>query len=245
MVKLGLLTAIWGRPRLTRLFLDYYDLQAPFSVMRAAYSPKDSPADHDLVLNAMNQGTMWTFDGYRNAPLADKWLGAINELKFHDLDAVMIAGSDDFITPDYVEHCKKLVQDGAHMIVPRHIHYYDARTARMMRVRHKRPGAGRVLSASLLERMNWQPWRKGDRNIDGSMDARLRETIGDEADRIYTYIDEPLGAILDVKTGVNMWDYDYLRKKEYVDLDAAAFLPEHFPLIADELLEWNQQTHQI
>jgi hypothetical protein len=155
----------------------------------------------------------------------------------------MIVGSDDFIDETYRKHCETALYL-AHReygdrfgeatmpemhIQPRYVHYFDAVSGSMMRIKHKRPGAGRVLTNTLLAELDWTPWGAGDKNIDGSMDKRLAQVYGGNVP--YAFVDDDIGVIMDVKSGESIWSYDYLRKGDFEDLDAAAFLPEHFPTI--------------
>ena len=236
-MKLGVLTAIWKRPRLTELFLRYTEL-LPFEVLVAVVSPED-PTLPDI------RAGQWQFVEHKNEPLADKFLAGAAALR-GQCDAVMILGSDDFVTLDYIEHCCSLLTGGPQMIVPRHIHYFDAIKCRLMRIRHRHPGAGRVLSAELCERLKWELWKREDGNVDGSMDARMKEVIGDRWKEHYTYIEDPVGVILDVKTKLTQWSYQYLRDgahvdatKQYLSIEPAPFLEATFPQIAHTLLNWN------
>lgn len=245
-MRTAILTALHKRYELTELFLSYYAKTWKHPLFCVI-------DDNDLRMwNLVRRYPEWTVCEHRNQPLADKWLAGMQLCKEHKsrFDAVMIVGSDDFIDSTYYEHITTALHL-AHReyedrfdegglpemhIVPRYIHYMDAVTGRLMRVRHKRPGAGRVLTNEMMDRLEWVPWTRGTTNIDGSMDRRLNEVYGGNVP--YAFIEDDIGVILDVKVNENIWTYDHLRKKDFEDLDAAEFLPEHFPLIADQLLGW-------
>lgn len=246
-MRIAILTALHQRYPLTRLFLSYY--------ARTWDNPLFCVIDDDDLdmWEIVRQYPEWRFTTARNEPLADKWLAGMHFVKEHaaEFEAVMIVGSDDFIDQvyrDHIEVCIDLIHDmrpePVYHIVPRHIHYLDAPTQRLMRVRHKRPGAGRVLSKAMLERLSWTPWRAGDSNIDGSMDKAILRVFGESLE--YSYIEDDIGTIMDVKvrradgTQGNIWTYDHLLRKPHEELDTAPFLRKRFPLIADHLLYWNE-----
>lgn len=245
-MRVAILTALHRRYDLTELFLSYYAKTWKHPLLCVI-------DDDDLRMwDTVRRYPEWTFVEHRNEPLADKWLAGMALCKEHRerFDAVMIMGSDDFVDAEYKAHIETALylahreledsfgekQLPPIQIQPRYIHYMDAMTGRLMRVRHKRPGAGRVLTNALLDALDWQPWRAGDRNIDGSMDTRLAQVYGGNVPTMP--VEESIGAILDVKTGESIWDYDYLRQKDFEDLDAGDFLPRHFPLLSTPLLTW-------
>jgi len=257
-MRIAIVTALHKRYRLTELFLAYYakTWNAPlFCVID----------DDDLRMWSLVQRfPQWKHCEYSNELLADKWLACMDlASRFKDsFDAVMIVGSDDFIDDTYKTHVqtalhisheqwKSQFPDDEHdlpemHIQPRYIHYFNALTIDLICRKHKRPGAGRVLSNALLERLDWKPWRHGDRNIDGSMDQRLSQVYGGNAP--YMYIEDEIGCILDVKAGQSIWSFEHLKtnnvtpKSPVFELEAEPYLKEHFPIIAGELLEWNQET---
>ena len=246
-MRVSILTALHKRYELTELFLSYY--------AKTWSGPLYCVIDNDdlRMWSLVKRYPEWTVCEYTNEPLADKWLAGMQLCKEHqaDFDAVMILGSDDFIDNIYKAHIETMLYLAYREynerfnetalpelhIQPRYIHYMDIETQRLMCVKHKKPGAGRVLSNALLDKMDWTPWAAGDKNIDGSMDKRLAVVYGGSVP--YMYIEESIGSILDVKTGQCIWNYDYLRKGSYEDLDAEPYLKEHFPLITNNLLNWH------
>ena len=245
-MRIAIITALHKRYELTKLFLSYY--------AKTWDHPLFAVIDNDdlQMWHLMRHFPEWTTCEHANQPLANKWLACMKLAEKHkdSFDAVMIVGSDDFIDDTYKKHVESALYLAFRESVdrfgekalpemhiqPRYIYYMDALKGRMMRVRHKRPGAGRVLTKPLLERIKYIPWSEGDANIDGSMDKRLACVYGDHIP--YAFIEDDIGTILDVKTGESLWDYDYLRKKDFDDLDAEAILSERFPLIASRLLTW-------
>ena len=253
-MRIAIVTALHKRYRLTELFLSYY--------AKLWKHPLFAVIDNDDLdmWNLVRRYPEWTFCEHENRPLADKWLAVMDLAKRHSdkFDAVMIMGSDDFIDMVYRDHAETALylahreyndrfgesQMPELHIQPRYIHYYQALTGEMMRVKHKRPGAGRVLTNTLMQKVDWKPWSAGDENIDGSMDKRLASVYG-AGNVPYAYVEDNIGVIMDVKSGESIWSYDYLRKGEFEDIEASSFLPEHFPLLANPLLTWKQHTQEI
>ena len=96
MVSVGIITKLWGRPRLTRLFLSYYDqlkVEGVEFVLVAAYSHED---EHfaEFILEPG-----WHFVQAPNEPLSDKGNAAFKHMRQFEPDLVINVGSDDFVTP--------------------------------------------------------------------------------------------------------------------------------------------------
>lgn len=229
-MTLGLLTALWKRPALTRAFLDYWaELQVPgVDLMRvAAYSE---------LTGMPHPG--WYYVAHPNEPLTDKWNAGMHMMRGAAPEAVMVMGSDDFAAPEYVQEACRLIQEGADLVIPRQLYLYEAATGRMLRGRFTRVGAGITFSRRLLQQLDWQPWAPGrPLGLENAMESRLRYS---RAKYHTEYVDEAV--IVDVKTAENMWPFEHYLGKGHGETDAAEVLGA-LPGLAALLASLND-THQ-
>ena len=231
-MKIGLLTAIWGRPRLTELVLRYYE---QFDICRQLVgSVEDHLENHDFSI------AKWENVFYPNSPLSDKWQCGLNAVN-RDVDAVIIVGSDDLITPGYIEACKYLLKRGAEYIYMDGAYFYNAETGKMIWGNAERLGLGRCISRSLLDRMNWKLWPDGLENgLDGAMWERVQQTTEPKIVQLKDCKKEGLVG-MDIKTGSNLWSFDHIKENLiHHEVDAGKVLRKYFPGVADELLNWNK-----
>ena len=241
-MNLGLLTAIWGRPRLTELVLEYYKFMRNIDCTIAVCDPSEI----DLYRNSQKQ-PWWGFIDYPNEPLSNKWNGGMSCMDLDDpLDGVMIVGSDDLVTPQYIETVKYLLDKGADYIFLPSLYFYNLQDGRMHWCMAERLGLGRVLSRRLLDMLDWRPWPDGlNRGLDGAMWEKIKELKEVKIVKLDIKACKELGiAAMDIKGAQNnIWDYETatgsligkpIRNPETV-------LREHFPSVADELLNWNKE----
>lgn len=238
-MKLGIYTAIWGRPRLTKLVLDYYNRIDTVYTMSVVYSKEDPDPTHLPSVDWSDDMDLWSVV-HPNSPLSDKWLRGMQECRDSGMDAVLIVGSDDLITPKYVEACRYLIENGADYVYLPGCYFYNALDGRMIWGQAERLGLGRCLSRRLLERLDWEPWPEGlPYGLDGAMWERVQAL--DDVSIVCLDEARKMGYVgLDIKTGSNLWDFDHIRDNIICfDTPAESVLREHFPSVADELLNWN------
>ena len=240
--RLGIITAIHGRPRLTDLFMAYYqNLEVPGVDLRccAAYT---MPDDRDRIeATAYTEDFMydrWHSIEAPNNPRSDKWNAACQFLRFclgkHQLDAALILGSDDFASAAYIQHAVGLIQKGADYVCTRNIYYYDTATQRLFYGLYDRVGAGRVLSRRLLDQCDYQPWMPGtNRNADYALGQGA--VLGIEP----TWMPDLARSrmpLVDVKTpegNITSYDAAYRMAKHARVLSARPFIRDYFPCLLD------------
>ena len=179
-----------------------------------------------------------------NEPLSDKWLSLMPYVFDSDMDAVIIVGSDDLVTADYIEACAYMVERGADFIYMDGAYFYDAVSGRMIWGNAERLGLGRCLSRRLLERLEWTPWPEGlGYGLDGSMSERVKALR--DVGVVHLKECRKHGLVgMDIKTDLNMWSFDHIRNQVIsYDADAPAVLNAYFPSVADTLLNWNNDEH--
>ena len=241
-MNLGLLTAIWGRPRLTEMVLGYYE-ELPLDKMSFVYSPEDPEGivrDWDYYAHS----SRWLFNASSNSNLSGKWNKGLDNPRDGGWNAVMIVGSDDLVTPRYIEAVKYLLEKGADYIYLPALYIYNLQDGRMHYCLAERLGLGRVLSRRLLDRLDWKPWPDGiNRGLDGEMWKKINALKDVNIVRLGVDACHRLGiAAMDIKgSGNNLWGYDEtvmsLLGSEVKD--PSKVLYKHFPSVANELLTWN------
>lgn len=124
------------------------------------------------------------FIKHRNNPLGKKWNRGFIEAKLYDPDAVLFVGSSDWVSPNWVEETTKHL-DKYDLIGKRDFQLLDIGDKNTYRFCHwmgyedKRRidepiGIGRILSARILDKMNWRPIQDDlNSSIDYSMYNRI------------------------------------------------------------------------
>jgi len=240
-MNLGLLTCIWGRPRLTELVLRYYNSLVYEGVYVFSEDDPNPMSANGLDIDSW-RGLMWS-----NYPLSNKWNEGIREFKIDPthFDGVMIVGSDDLVTPSYIEAAKYLLEKGADYIFLPSLYFYNLQDGRMHYCLAERLGLGRVLSRRLLDMLDWKPWPDGlNKGLDGAMWEKIKELKEVNIVKLDLQTCKKLGiAAMDIKgSDNNLWGYDesvYSLMCSEIK-DPASVLSKHFPSVKDELLNWKQ-----
>ncbi|NBC19341.1 MAG: hypothetical protein GVY18_18705 [Bacteroidetes bacterium] len=241
-LHIAVLTCLWGRRRLTELFLRYYEAWAEQAeaalpvrlTLQATISPGDA------ALYPVHQTTRWQYVVAPNEPLTDKWIAGCQALRHATdrPDAVIIMGSDDFVDLRYLRVVLVRLQAGARYLEPDGIYLYCTERQHLVYVKCQRIGAGRVITSEVLDSVGWAPWERGvSRAIDQTQNAVLAEYSGNH---LHTGSEQHGFTLLDVKTGHNIWSFERLvRMLPVTQIDAERYLRKHLPIIADDLLTWN------
>lgn len=202
----------------------------------------------DLVFGASysHDGNDWESElkrrGWRGAFVPNKPLGRKHNaamVLLDDCDAVMVVGSDDFVSGSWVRYAASRM---AHtdMVGLRSFYMYDPYTDRTLYLLATPIGGGRIYSSRILDKLNWQLWEPGrNRALDASAINRIGWIHGGKQywDR-FEYVDDMRrknAALLAVKTD-NIWSFD-----EVASGHGWNYIPEidilglYFPTVADRL----------
>lgn len=239
--RIGVLTCLWGRHALSDQVLHRY------AVVR------EGVAEHvDLELFAVgSEGDAsealavrngWHYVEHPNRPLGAKWNAGLRAMRPYNLDAVLIVGSDDWVSENVFLHYGTLLRAGFVMIGLLDLHVLDLHTLRLLYWPGYPPeseragetlGLARCLHRGLLDRLDWALWDDTreyvlDRNMTQRLVPHLRS-----GDRMAVLHGRALGfAALDVKSGENMWSFDEMAASapgsEY--RGALSYLTAHFPI---------------
>lgn len=188
-VKLLILTCVWKRHELSRLFFSYYE----------KLGKKLSP-DIDIQIIAVgSEGEISRsiceeygvhYLEYPNQPLSDKWQAGLNYARSFDFDALVVLGSDDFICEDTFRFYSKKVSKGALFLGFQDCYLHDFSSQKTIywkgygasNEQQSQPhrvgetiGLGRVLRRELLEFMDFDLWEGmgANKSLDGIMKNKI------------------------------------------------------------------------
>lgn len=225
--RMIVLTCFNGRPKVSELFLRH---TSPILPIYAACSE----GDHENIALCEHYGV--TFCVVPNEPLGAKWNAALGLVP--DGEAVMILGSDDFVSREWVELASLAIGRGHHYISPSRIAMFDAGTRRAMML-ERNPngaqtfGAGRVLSAEVVSKVR-PMWDDG---IDRAMDTNAHAKVIGQGFSRHT-IDPMRVPVMALKSGENIWTYDrwMWAGRHCSELDALSMLSDD--LVSDLINSW-------
>lgn len=232
-MRIAIVTALWKRPELSKIVLDYYANNFPNISPLAVVSDDESAG--------VCAGADWPFCYHDNQPLSQKFNYVFSQAKHLNPDAVIIIGSDDLLSPELIEYYQKNYSpDADHILGLKDLYFYHAK--RDWAIHHKgfianktkyTIGCGRIFSRAVLDKLNWQPW--GDENINRGLDLtcsrRLEKlSIGE---RQVTMAES--GIAVDIKFAENLTRMETFNFNfETVDVSILKNkFPEQFKAIAD------------
>jgi len=241
--RLGILMATWGRPILTAHALYHYaGIQHPkMELVKTVVWSKDDPTALPVVKG-------WDYVEAPNQPLGRKWNTGLRSLIAKNVDAVMIIGSDDFISWRYFGYIYDQLRMGADVISVRDLYVYQPGDDYVAFCESMVPGAGRTISVAAVRLLKSRLW---DDDATGYLDSSIMQRIR-QVSTLRHYNMRDMGArgfaILDVKTkdGPNMWSLVQIGPNRYAlenevgarlnirrvtKVPAAQFFRDHFPHI--------------
>ena len=173
-VKIVMVTCVYGRHKLLKVFLDY-SLTLPLHKIVAVYSNDEDKK----FLNKYPDVDAVYFD---NFPLSRKWNRAVIACEKYNPDAIMISGSDDLLSRNYINYCKHKIASGYDMIGTKcwtntfiGKDYFYMCPAHYP-VRNPNPlGLGRCISNKLLKKFKWSIYNfNKNKGLDGASFNLLR-----------------------------------------------------------------------
>ena len=181
-MKIGILSAIWQRPEITRIFAEGIKrLQRQFDIVPVVVG---SEGEESMSL-AREYGFIYL--ERPNSPLGNKFNEGLKVFKNIDVDYVMIMGSDDLISNSLLEHYMPFMKKGKEVIGILDIYFYDLLKKEMHYLsgyglrpqdKHRKNeplGLARCIKRSVIERLHWQIWDlKVDKGLDWTMWLKLK-----------------------------------------------------------------------
>lgn len=144
----------------------------------------DQPKDERTCKAA---GAEWA--QHANKPLGSKWNAGFIEAKKHKPDGCLFVGSSDWVSDNWLQVLVPEYLDKFDMIGLPGCYLLDIQSARKtFRAVHwpgyigpregESIGIGRIISARILEKMNWQPFEALEHSLDYSMVKRVMKAGG-------------------------------------------------------------------
>lgn len=212
---IAIVTGVWQRPEVFEIFAKGVD-----------HLIKNSDFNYYVIV-AGSEGersrNMVESKGYiylevANTPLAAKMNATTIKASQLGCDYVLCVGSDDVIHPTLMNEYAKRIEAEIDFIGVTDFYFYDIESKRSLywkgyREQYRKgvtAGAGRLISARLMNAWNWQPWEnKHSHILDNSMEDKLKLLPGA---KVETFSLQSTGSYgLDIKSSTNMtpfqlWD---------------------------------------
>jgi len=185
-MKMVILTALWKRPALTEIFLSYYSnmkerLEGQIDLKLVAVGSEG------LVTEKISKDNGWKYVEAPNNPVSQKWNAGVKSLKDIDADAVIILGSDDFISDNLLLEYKKRLNENYALMGVKDMYVLDVPTERFGRWRGYQPniyedrtgetiGMARCIGRKVMEMVDYDIWLNigADFGLDGIMSSRFK-----------------------------------------------------------------------
>jgi len=199
-MKLGILTALWGRPEMTMIFLDRItSIINKYDVRVVAVGSNDEFRDECEAREII-------YTDHINKPLGAKWNHGLEAFKHVDVSNIMILGSDDLVSDAFIEYelefgkdidfggCKDLYMIGANPKRRGYNQFFYFRYAGYL------VGPGRMFSRRILDLLDWHGWADNrNAGLDGSI-AKAVKRLGGSVKRGSFYIKDHNLFVVDIKT---------------------------------------------
>jgi len=203
-MKLGILTAIWGRPQLTKIYLNRMKyLQEKYGIVCVCVG-----SENQFTQECLDRGIIYT--DYNNKPVSNKWNHGMLSFRDIDIDHVMIMGSDDFASDSFYEYVMDMIK-GKDFTGCHDLYIYGARKGRRgfgqlfyFTYTGYVIGPGRCYSKRILKMMDFTPWDDGrNAGLDGSIARNVKRLGGTVVRKSFGMKEEGL-FLVDIKTTNNI-----------------------------------------
>jgi len=183
-MKIGILTCMWRRPEVFRIFATGINrLKAKFDIITLSVGSEKQESMklcRDYGIN---------YCEYPNKPLGAKFNAGMLAMREFKPDYVTIMGSDDLLSTPTFEKIWEYCEQGAEMIGFLDLYFFDLLAGKLVywpgygyrgtkadsSRKGEAIGLGRTLSAGLLDKMHWQPWKPDiNTGLDWWMTQRLK-----------------------------------------------------------------------
>lgn len=221
-IKLCVVTGMWKRPEVFKIFGEHYQkLGLDVICVGSEGSKSKKLAEHYGFIYLERP----------NNPLGAKMNATITEALKRGYTHVICVGSDDLITKDLVDEYIRLIKEGYHFIGLLDFYFYELESGKAIywggyndkRI-GKTVGAGRVLSAELINRLG-TVWNDNDnRYLDKGMQMRL--SASNLPQKTFKLKDKGMLAV-DLKSSDNITPFAKWRNSHYISSEIITNEFEH------------------
>lgn len=184
-MRIAIVTALWGRPELSRVILDYYGRMAMCDDLEIVLLCATSKTQDTVVAQECGWNTVYAL----NDPLSQKFNKLFETAKALQSDAVLLTGSDDLIEKSLIKHyAANYNADTPHLVGLKDIYFYGIEAQKSVywngwgESMHSKGiprtiGAGRLFSRRILDIMQWRPWQDQilPRGLDSASGQEMRK----------------------------------------------------------------------
>lgn len=221
-MKVCFITAVWKRPEIFELFakgINNLKERFPSVEIEVAVSGSEGFRSEQMV---KKHG--FHYVETPNQPLGAKMNKALNVGKSINADYYVLVGSDDIIHHDLFSMYIAFMKLGIEYIYLIDCYFYDNESGKSSFwggyiKQHNRGhalGAGRVLSKSVMQRINYKCWFDVELShvLDTAFDRIVEPVVNS---RVKLSCKEDNVHILDIKSGVNMTKFEIWENTKFID----------------------------
>lgn len=221
--RLVLLTCVWKRPELTRLTLRTYQrtrrlLAENLDLCLLAVGSEGSAS------RTLCEEHGFHYVEYANSPLSHKWNAGVQAARAYDPEGLIIAGSDDLLSPGMFRTYTDKLRDGLNFFGVSDLYFYDALSGRLGywsghgRTSIERAGepigCGRCFGRALLERTDWNLWPH-EPEYERLLDEAAIRFVGAKGFTPVSWTLRDIDArAVDIKVGPNITAFDSIDYEE-------------------------------
>lgn len=218
-IKLGIITGVWKRPEVFEMFANGVKELQSINGVDIVCIVSGSEGKRS---KAMVEKHGFTYIEVPNEPLSHKMNVTALEAKEQGCTHVLCVGSDDIITKPLLKEYIKHIRTGYDFVGVLDFYFYDLVSKKSMYwggYRDKRRGhtcgAGRLISARLMDDWDWLPWvSKDSKYLDNTMQNRLMHTPF----HVKTFSLKDKGLFgLDIKSSTNMTPFERWDNAKFID----------------------------
>lgn len=211
-VKLCVVTAMWQRPEVFKIFGEHYQKLGLDVICVGSEGSKSKKLVESYGFIYLERP---------NNPLGAKMNATITEAMKRGYTHIICVGSDDLITKDLVDEYLKLIKEGYHFIGLLDFYFYELESGKAIywggyndkRI-GKTIGAGRVLSAEIINSLGGKVWNDNDnRYLDKGMQERL--SVSNLPQKVFKLKDKGMIAV-DLKSSDNITPFAKWRNSHYI-----------------------------
>jgi hypothetical protein len=233
-IKLVIVSAVWKRHDVFKLFAKGINILKQNKLIEIDVVIAGSEGIESKLL-VEKEG--FKYIEIPNDPLAQKVNAPVLYAKKLNATHILCLGSDDIISPELLDIYIKYIKEGYDYIGVTDFYFYDLVSKKSSywagyreewRKGHT-AGAGRILSARLLNLWDWKPWEnKHNKILDTSIQEKLNSTS--HSAKIFSLKEKKVLAV-DIKSEINMTPFKLWDNTSYIDTN---IIKNKFPYICVE-----------
>ena len=224
-MKILVLTPIWKRPEIVRVFLDKFndlDKIVSYELMLYPILSYDDIYNAQIFNMLTDDGHLWMSQTPNNPLGQKKNIGLCDAMSDINFDYLMELGSDDILKPEVFDYYTPYMERGELMFGMKDLYVCEPKTKRCILAGGRWNdgmafGAGRMIHRRVIEKVGklWED--KSECGLDTESAGRINKAYGRPAHDPLCQIvpmDKPM--VLSIKTDTNLWGmgwFDHFRAK--------------------------------